>query len=290
MSTMYTILLVIKKHTHDGIDNFERFTSIGMPTYEAFLDRTFLKEFIVVTPASELSEMSTKLKQTFPNWPWRLISEDKLVDKSILDGWGRQQTAKLAVSVLVTTEHYLIVDDDTYLTRPFSYQDMFDSDSKLIWNRTYIDFPFFFLWSNQVLKFDFDVVQREEHHMAITPEIFVTSEVRSLVEWLVATYGAGKQWQRSIVEHKYTEYCIYWIWLIRNGKHKQLYSTLDIKEHKSVYGFETTSDIQDLSENIKNSFAPSNNRHFFSFVQSSISYPIEHIRDLIRAHCPVQTI
>lgn len=286
---MYTILLVIKQFTHDGVDNHERFMNIGLPTYEKFLDLKSLKQFIIIAPEAELAELSKKLlalpvSHATWTWPWVFISEDKLVDNKITSGWGRQQTAKLAASMIVTTDHYLIIDDDTYLTRPFSEDNLKDTDGKLIWNRTRIDFPFFFLWSNQVLKYDFNDVQKDEYHMAITPEVFVTSEVRSLVKWLVTEYGDARRWQKFITDHKYTEYCLYWIWLIKNNKHTTLYSTLPVDKCTSVYAFETSSDGHNLTERIKDSFK--SDKHYFSFVQSSLGYPVGHVRGLIRASCP----
>ena len=58
---MYTILLVIKQFTHDGVDNHERFMNIGLPTYEKFLDLKSLKQFIIIAPEAELAELSKKL-------------------------------------------------------------------------------------------------------------------------------------------------------------------------------------------------------------------------------------
>jgi hypothetical protein len=278
MESKFTVLLVIKQHTHNGVDNFDRFIRIGMRTYETFLDVGSLHEFIIVTPAAEQERLSNILRSRWPSWPWRFVAEDKLIDKTISSGWGRQQTAKLAVAMLVTTECYLIIDDDTYLTRPFGIKDVKDVEGKVIMNRTLIDFPFFFLWSSQVLKCDFDKVQFEDYHMAITPEIFITSEVRGLIKWLVATYGDNKQWQRYLADHKYTEYCLYWIWLIMQEKHKKLYATSE--SSSSVYGYAVTSEDHDITVFVPNSFCD-NEKHYFSFVQSSIGRPIEDVEKLV---------
>lgn len=274
MPEQYSILLVIKRRTHDDTDNLERFVTIGMPTYERFLDLQAVKEFIIVSTSDEKDDIERILCATWPTWPWRFIAEDKLLDKAIPPGWGRQQTVKLAVAMLITTDYYLIIDDDTYLTRPFSYVNLKD-DGKLVMNRTLIDFPFFFLWSSRVLKCDMEKVQIEKWHMAITPEIFVTSEVRALVKWLVTTYGDHKQWQRYLANNKYTEYCLYWIWLIMQDKHKQLYN---VEEQRiSLYGYETTSELHDMSLHVHHSFSD-NTTHYFSFVQSSIGCSLAHIK------------
>lgn len=280
----FSIVIVIKRFTYDGVDNLERFCKVGMTTYNAFLDVESVKDFIVICPSNELHHTSDILKMTYPQWSWRFIPEDKLVDKSLPSGWMRQQTAKLAISMLVTTNHYLIIDDDTYLTRPFSYSNLFDSDGKVIFSKTPIDFPFFFLWSNQVLQYDMEVVQSEQYHMSITPEIFVTSEVRNLVRWLVSTYGDNKQWQRFLADHKYTEYCLYWIWLIKHNKHKALYSTDETAP--STYGYATSSTDHSMSDNVRMSF-DLGKPHFFSFIQSSLKYPIDDVTDEVLQHIKI---
>jgi hypothetical protein len=275
----FTILLVIKQNTHDNVDNFERFVQIGMPTYEAFLDLNSVKEFMIVAPNDEIKKLMYTLQTRWPKWPWKFVPEDKIIDKSLSQGWARQQTAKLAVAMLITTDHYLIIDDDTYLTRPFSYKDMFDVENKVILTRTDIDFPFFFLWSNQVVEFDMEVVQKEPFHMAITPEIFITSEVRSLVKWLVSKYGDNKQWQKYLANHKFTEYCLYWIWLIKNNINKRMYSTST--DAPRIYDYATTSEDHDLTTMVRSSFDKSK-KHYFSFVQSSLRHPLDIIKKEIK--------
>lgn len=277
----YTIVMAIKQKTYDNTNNFERFVRVSMPTYEAFLDVASVQEFIIIAPTDELKTFSHTLTSMWPSWPWRFVAEDKLLDKTLNEGWARQQTAKLAISMLVTTDHYLIVDDDTYLTRSFAYKNLFDNEGKVILTRTLIDFPFFFLWSNQVLQYDIEEVQKEPYHMAITPEIFVTSEARGLVKWLVSTYGDNKLWQKHLQNNKFTEYCLYWIWLIKQNKHKQLYSTSP--DAHSMYGHATTSDVHDLKENIQKSF-DSNEKHYFSFVQTSLGHPLDRIVNEIKPY------
>jgi Family of unknown function (DUF6492) len=279
---MFSIVLVIKKKTYDETSNFDRFTQIGMMTYKKYLDLKSVKDFFVITPENEQKELQTMLTTQWAQCPWKFISDDKLIHKNIQQGWARQQTAKLAISSLVTTDHYLIVDDDTYLTRPFGYPDLFDETGKIIMNKTLIDFPFFFLWSNQVLKYNFENVQNQDYHMAITPEVFVTNEVRNLVRFLVTNYGNSQAWQLFLADHKYTEYCMYWIWLIKNNMHTKLYSPT-----KSVYGSETTHPDHNLEANIAASF-DKNASWYFSFVQTSIGHKLDTIRQLVEKNMTVK--
>lgn len=255
---------------------------IGMPTWEHFYpkdQRTSLKDFFVIVPKTDVDLVQQKLKATYPDWPWKVLNEDSLLHPSIPAGWAKQQTAKLAVSFLVQTRLYLIIDDDTYVTKPFqgakSLRD--PASGKVLMNRTPIDFPFFFLWSNQVLGYDFDKVQASPYHMAITPEVFVTDEVRSLVRHLIEKYGDKKMWQVYLANNKFTEYCLYWIWLIMHDK-VGLYAGPECP--MSLYGNAVTGPEHDLKTRVRQSFEQ-NDRYIFSFVQSSLPYPVALVRDIV---------
>lgn len=278
----YSILLVIKPNTHhNGKDhnNLERFITIGMPTYEKYMKLDDVQEFLVIVPKPFVSDVQQVLQNAFPKWPWKVMNEDTFLHPSIPPGWARQQTIKLAVSMIVKTPYYLIIDDDTYLTKPFVASDMLDN-GKVIMNKTDIDFPFFFLWSAQVLKADFDKVQTAPCHMGITPEIFITSEVSDLVRWLVATYGSNKLWQLYLADHKFTEYCLYWIWLMENGKADKLYAT---DSSKKLYDYATTGREHNMDSRVQESFK-SNTNHWFSFVQSSLDIPVDRVRKSVMKH------
>lgn len=274
----YSIVLVLKQYTHHQgkqYNNLERFMKIGMKSYKKFMKIDDIQTFFVIVPSSDVATISKELHEKFPEFPWKIIDEEILVSSKIPSGWARQQTAKLAISMLINTDTYLIVDDDTYLTKPFSAKDMYDPVSnKLIFNRTNIDFPFFFLWSAQVLHMDFDKVQDAECHMAITPEIFVTSVVKDIVKWLVNQYGSNKEWQLYIANHKFTEYCIYWNWLIENNLTNTYY---DLNSSKQLYAYATTNSEQDMPKQVNQSFTDNAN-HWFSFVQSSIDMSMEKVR------------
>jgi hypothetical protein len=250
-----------------------------MRTYEKYLDLSSLHEFIVVTPREEVQKLSALLKNAYPSWPWKFIIEEALVSNRIPDGWAKQQTAKLAVANVVKTQHYLIIDDDTYLTKPFSYTNMFHN-GKLIMNKTQIDFPFFFLWSAQVAQVDYDLVQNADYHMAITPEIFDTNIVKEIVNWLESEYGTQMKWQEYLAENKYTEYCLYWIYLIKTHRCHEVYAS--DADAPQVYGYPTSGPEHNLEEQVKKSFM-NNEQHYFSFVQSSLQFTVPQVEAVVEA-------
>lgn len=265
----YSIVLVIKETTHhNGVEhnNLERFMQIGMMTYEKYLDKESIEDFFIIAPASDVKSIQTKLTAKYPNWPWKFVVEDAIVSKNLPSGWAKQQTAKFAIAQLVKTSHYLIIDDDTYLTKPFSYNNLFHN-GKCILNKCQIDFPFFFFWSSQIAKADYDMVQYAPYHMAITPEAFVTQRVKDLVKWLEGEYGDRMQWQLHLANNKFTEYCTYWIYLMKLGVHTQEYACED--DAPCLYNYATTGPEHNLALQVKKSFIDNKN-HFFSFVQTSL--------------------
>lgn len=269
MDQKYSIVLVIKEITHqNGVEhnNLDRFMQVGMVTYEKYMKRESVHEFIIVTPAADIKNVQARLTAKYPNWPWKFVVEDAIVLKTLPSGWAKQQTAKFAIAPLIKTKHYLIIDDDTYLTKPFEYSDLF-YNGKAIMNKCQIDFPFFFFWSSQMAKADFDMVQYAPFHMAITPEIFVTSLVRDLIKWLEGEYGDRMSWQSHLANNKFTEYCLYWIYLMKLGVHSLEYACE--QDAPSLYGHATTGPEHTLSVQVKKSFKDNGN-YWFSFVQTSL--------------------
>lgn len=278
LNNKFSIVLCLKNKTHnDNTNNIERFASIGMLTYNKFLDHDSVAEFIIVCPKDEQDLVESKIIKQFPDWPWKVYNDTHLLHPQVQASWARQQTVKLTVSQLVKTEHYLLIDDDTFMTKTFKYTDLFAEDRKLRFNKAQIDFPFFFLWSNQLLDYDFDRVQDAEYVMGITPEIFHTATVRNLVKYLVDRYGPQKFWQLKLQNNKFTEYGLYWIYLLKNDLVHQLYTKTDAP----LYNHCITDNSQNLDIGIAKAFDDTSS-HFFSFVQSSLKYPISKIQSLLK--------
>lgn len=275
LSNKYTIVLCIKTQTHrNDVDSVERFLRIGVASYKKFMNLDDVHEIIVITPLKERVAIETRLKANAPEFPWVVVAENELVDADLSSGWAKQQTAKLAISKRIKTQIYLIIDDDTFAVRPFGFADLYHN-GRVRMNKTTIDFPFFFYWSAEVLGADFErLVQPQQFHMAITPEIFVTSAVKELIQFLEKRHGTYPKWQRAIVDNKYTEYCMYWIYLLMQNKTSVLYSTET--DSPPLYSAATTGTEHSLEQNIEKAFAPDGN-HIFSFVQTSLPHTTDAI-------------
>jgi len=276
-NTKFTIVLCIKTTTHrDDVDSVERFIRIGVASYKKYMRLEDVQDIFVITPAKERSQIEQRLTAAAPEFPWRVIAENELVDSSLSTGWAKQQTAKLAIAKRVKTPIYLIIDDDTFAVRPFGFADLYH-EKRVRMNKTTIDFPFFFLWSAEVLGADFEtLVQPQPFHMAITPEIFVTTAVKDLIATLEKRHGVYPEWQKAIVNNKYTEYCVYWTFLLMRGKTNELYAT--DSNAPPLYAAATTGADHDLADQIKAAFASNtNNSHIFSFVQTSLPHTTDAI-------------
>lgn len=271
----YTIVLCLKGQTHrEDADSVDRFIRIGLASYKKFMKLEDVHEIIVITPAKERASIDGRLRTAGPEFPWTVLGENELVDSSLTTGWAKQQTAKMAISKRIKTAIYLIIDDDTFAVRPFGIaQLMHGGRAKM--NKTPIDFPFFFLWSAEVLGADFEgLVQPQPFHMAITPEIFVTEVVKNLIKTLEARHGAYPEWQKAIVNNKYTEYCVYWTHLLTLKKTDALYATSP--DAPALYAAATTGADHDLASQLREAFAPEGT-HIFSFVQTSLPHTTDEI-------------
>jgi len=270
---MFTIVLCLKTTTHrQEIDIVDRFVRIGLASYKKHLRISDVAEFIVITPPKERAAIQTRLEEAAPEFPWTFVSENDVVESTLPQGWAKQQTAKLAIARRVKTPIYLLVDDDTFAVRPFGGDDLYEN-SALRMNTTPIDFPFFFLWSSEVLGLqstDYEtLVQPQPFHMAITPEIFVTSVVRDIIKVLETRHGA--HWQKAIVGNKFTEYGVYWIHLLMQNK-THLYS-----KNAPLYASATTSPDHNLEHQLKAAFDTNNSSHIFSFIQTSLPITTDEI-------------
>lgn len=278
MGEKYSIVLAIKLNTHhQGVeyDNLDRFMKIGMRSFEKYLDKSTLHEFIVVTPKKDVGYIRDKLVLTFPNYPWKFVDEETVVNKALPPGWARQQMVKFTIARSIQTKLYLIIDDDVILTKPFTCKDMYH-EGRVIMNREQIDFVMFFLWSSQLLEVDYDIVQNLPVVMGITPQIFITDVVRELMKWFETKYGS--KWDEVITNHKYTEYSAYWIYLAKKNLQNTLYATSD--DAPSVHGYVTSGPEHDLEKQLELAFRQ-NQKHWFTFVQTSLAHTVTKIETVV---------
>lgn len=198
------------------------FKSFGLKSWERFLDIVDVDGFYIVCPIDDIEEIKSTVSHV--DIPWVFVPESKIsfgIDNR--DGWFKQQIFKLTIAAIVKTQYYLVVDSDLFLTRPFSTDDMFHGN-KFKYNSekwqciNTSDFSQNSKWwhaSCGLLDYPEHTLFDKEELMSVTPEILVVDYVKTLISYLYGKHGPD--WQRVLCEEKFTEFTIYWLWLLKNN-------------------------------------------------------------------------
>jgi len=226
---MYSIVLPIKLRYND----FILFSSIGIPSYKKFLDKTGLLEFIIIIPQNEIKYLDflKNVNLPFVIYPEEMFEKPEKKPKRL--GWYTQQLIKLNSAKIVKTDYYLILDADHYLTRPFSVNDIFHTENNITkikyhsepWqtlnNEDYSTNSQWWTASCGILNYDETNLHDKTDLMGVTPQIFHTKIMLNLLTFLEHKYGDS--WQDIITNKKFTECSIYWIYVLQND-YQNLYT------------------------------------------------------------------
>lgn len=269
------------------LNSFKIFSEISLPLYSKFLNCEELDYFYIICPLSDITPLQ-KYTRIYPNIPFKYIDENILISSNIhnLEGWYKQQIIKLTISLILETKYYLVVDSDMYLKQPLSYDDLFDN-SKIKYcfepwqelnNKYFSTNSKWWLNSANILKFDITKLYNQNFLMGVTPQVLIVDEVRSLINYLNSIYGSD--WQKIICEMKFTEYTLYWIYLIMKEK-TNLY-TID---GYSLWKHDLERNIlyYDTEENMKNIVQKSieDKKSYFSVIQSYLPVNIDAMKNII---------
>ncbi len=174
------------------------------------------------------------------------IDENEIEPSFLEHKWYYQQILKLKISKCIQTKHYLVLDDDMFLIKPLKFSDFINSDNKIIY--THESFPHnnprcytnsaWWTTSANVLEFDVKQIYDNTCLMGVTPQLLITDMVIGLIATLEKKYGI--EWAKKITELRFTEYALYWIYVIQQNM-THLYSTdkrdlllLDVDESVTV--------------------------------------------------------
>lgn len=212
-------------------NGFILFKFIGLPSYRKFLDLSDLEEFILISPKKELPILEDLLSKQEEKIPFRLVAEETLLSRNVSEerGWLKQQILKLAVCSIVKTDHYLLLDSDLFLTKPFSAVDIFRGEKVLYhsepWqtensDRYSVNSEW---WINSATILN----QKElptEKLMSVTPQVLITKVVKELVEYITKIIIPDPKnididlWQKFLCERNFTEFTLYWIYLLKTNR------------------------------------------------------------------------
>jgi hypothetical protein len=162
------------------------------------------------------------------NFPLSVYSEEEFLQTNETSGWLKQQLIKLAVSKVVTTDIYLVVDSDHYLTRPFGYENLW-VNGKLSYHSEpwqtengpkYSTNSQWWEQSAKILDFPIEKLKEEKELMSVTPQILVTSIVKSL---LYELKNSRPNFQTHLATSGFTEFTLYWIYVLIHN-YRNLYA------------------------------------------------------------------
>jgi hypothetical protein len=280
---LYTIVLPIRK---EGIESF---FALNMPLYEKYLIGSEIKRFIFVTPSDSVDLLKSYCsKLTFDS---EVVADEMFIDQSLLSerGWYKQQLIKLLVSEIVDTDHYLLIDDDLFLTQPLNYSDMVVEGKIVYSNESWTDDgPNFATnsrwWTGSCNLLDYNVanIVNSSTNMGVTPQLMITSEVQGMISLLSSRYG--DIWKKKFIDCGATEYASYWVYLLKMEK-----SGFYTSNGKKMFVMNHARNIlvPGLSPSqvelvVSQAFADKS--EFFFVVQSWIGYPKHWYAHIIKNH------
>jgi hypothetical protein len=221
MSLKYSIILPLKINE---TNSFKIFTDISLPLYNKFLETEYLDSFFIICPVQDIKILSNYTDK-YPHIPFKFIKEDYIIHKNIrgINGWLKQQIIKLSIAPIITTEYYLIVDSDMYLNQKLCYEDLFQ-DRKLKYsyepyqelnNKYYSTNSEWWKNSLKIINYPLNKLTEDKYLMGVTPQIFITDKVKELIKYLTLSYG--ENWQKIICDMKFSEYTLYWLFMLKNN-------------------------------------------------------------------------
>lgn len=283
----YSIIMPLKINKSNS---FRIFTEISLPLYNKFLETEYLDSFYIICPAIDIKILS-KYTDKYPHIPFKFIKEDYIIHENIteINGWLKQQIIKIAIASIITTQYYLIVDSDMYLNQTLRYEDLFQ-DGKVKYsyepyqelnNKYYSTNSEWWKNSSKIVDYPLNKLFEDKYLMGVTPQVFITDKVKQIIKYLIFKYG--QDWQKIICEMKFTEYTLYWLFMLQNNQ-TNLY-TIDgypLWNHdleRNILYYHTEEEQKIIS---KKSILE--NKSYFSVIQSYLPSNIDAMKNTIFSH------
>lgn len=291
---MFTIVMPIIQYSYllnsNNIEptaqhnNFERFMQVALPTLKKHLVWADVDRFLVIVRELEVPIFQKMLLDNAPDVynKFHLLTEENLIE-----GQGsktkRQMLLKLVIAKHIQTPQYLILDDDIILLRRFGYRDLFaDARQKhLRFTPDAVEHPEWWRSSAEILKRNPDAswklllpMFKNKWIVQVTPQIMVTQEVKNLLKKLQRLHGTS--WQQYMLQTsgRWTEYTLYWLHLLEEGRLKELYrgSRIRLSDGNTSVWYAQ----EDLTAKLRSMLQ--NKHQYFGVIQSNVP---EHTVDAV---------
>jgi hypothetical protein len=214
----FTLVLPFKISGYHGANELGRLTGILLPSLYKFMDTNAVHTFFIICKDNEVETVEAALAGKNISIHIQVRSENTILKPETIantKGWYIQQLVKLGVAKIITTEYYLVLDADCFLTRSFSYESLF-CDHKLITNtESWTVHKDWWLNSLDILEMSVDQISNNPV-IAATPQTLKTGLVRQLLDFIDEKAG-HIGWETYLSERKFTEFSLYWLFLIRHN-------------------------------------------------------------------------
>lgn len=244
-------------NSFDSTNDLDRLIQIQLYTFNKFIDRDSLDKFYIVGRPDEIKKIEEECVKHYPDFPFVFMSEKEISPTVKHENWKHivnpghliQQIVQLGISKFVDTEHYIILNCDNFLTRPFSYKDMFH-EGKVIF--TGIDNPekphpiHFWQHSINVLNNNVTDIAADKNtksglygntlsykkFMSVTPQIYITEEIKNMLKLIENKYD--EEWCKALFDRtkgaaaSWSESSLYWTYLTMDNRVEDLYSFSDV--------------------------------------------------------------
>ncbi len=215
----YTIVMPIKIDAHNH-DELQRFIQIQLRSLNKFLDISSVYEFLIIGKENETAIIQKALLEHPSPLPIRLIPEILIVKQKVINktpGWYLQQLLKLGVAKIVKTSLYLILDTDCFLTKPFSYNNLFYQDKILMNRESWSHHPDWWFGSLKIINDVPLTTVAAQLAIAVTPQILVTNIVCELLDYL-SHNEESSDWDEYLFTKSFTEFTLYWLFLLKTNR------------------------------------------------------------------------
>jgi hypothetical protein len=277
-SDKYTIVLP----TRGSGSAFELFVEHLLLRYVTFLDPSEIAEFIVICPEINFELAKSKILEYGGSLPFTFYTDENIAEIST-NNWMKQQIIKLAICSRIKTDHYFIIDDDLIITKPLKFCDFFDEQNNIYYSyeTTWpINGPNFATNTNWwISSLNMSGLQPNKlldskNLMGVTPQLMVTRIVHQMLQSL------GADWMVKMDVSRSTEYCLYWIYLIKTLRtHYYVPSSkffaMDNNTNILIQGLTKNEIIEKLHKGL------TDKQYTFLVAQSWINYPKEWLIEAI---------
>ena len=265
--------------------DLDRVERLLLPSFALHWRGPAAVEFLVVVPPEDLHRIRTRLVGASP-FQLRVISEDVLCpDLGGERGWHKQQILKLAAARAVSSLWYLTLDADVLLGRPSSVADLIPDGRCRFKQERAQDHWDWWQASRGILRSTVDL-DPGDVVMGVTPELLRRDVALELLDEIGRRNGTGAA-DRFLFDSRsngWTEYTLYWLYILERGLERQLYDWSPSNLYEGLWFADQAAD----AEYVRRLFGPASDAVFL-VLQSNLGMPLRDMERLVAAHLPLGT-